>query len=72
MSFNLLGKYYGHERHVNPGDTIVIQYENNNGEMISYSEEIRESFTITDAGIFEFVNEFGLDKGIGGYFGQKF
>jgi hypothetical protein len=71
MSFNLLGKYFGHERHVGPGDTVTIEYIDYKGERISYSEEIKKEFTITDAGIFEFENEFGLKCGVGGYFGEK-
>ncbi len=50
------------------GDVVNIIY---NGEQVcTYSVE--EDLYIDEFGIFEFRNEFGLTKGLGGYFGKRY
>ena len=74
MSFKLLGK--SSDQHftkceIFPGDTITLIYYRDDGEEVEYTKEIKSEFVLTDYGIFEFENEFGLTKGVGGYFGER-
>lgn len=54
-------------RFAGKGCTVKIK----DGDETILEEEIKEDMTITEYGIFEFKNEFGCKKGIGGYFGEK-
>ena len=74
MSFKLLGKssdQYFKKLEISPGDTITLIYYRDDGEKVEYTKEIKSKFVLTDYGMFEFENEFGLTKGVGGYFGER-
>ncbi len=49
------------------GDTISVW----EGNELLLEEAVTKSMHVTEVGIFEFEDEFGLTEGIGGYFGRE-
>lgn len=54
------------------GDTLGLYYTDDDGnEQEILREEIKDSMYINSAIIFDFENELGMKRGIGGAFGEK-
>lgn len=57
---------------MSPGDTLGLYYTDDDGnEHEVLREEIKEEYYVDSAVIFDFENELGMKRGIGGAFGEK-
>ena len=71
MSFKIL-KESDCDVNVWPGDMVRVIYEDENGiERVAVESEIDEGMHLNKAIVFEFKDEFGFEKGIGGAFGKN-
>ena len=54
------------------GDALQLTYtDEHDVEQYKKTFEIEQDVVVTHAGIFTFEDEFGLDNGIGGFFGEE-
>jgi len=55
-----------------PGDTLELIYTDDDGnENTALKVDIEKEYSVNSAVVFDFENELGMKKGIGGAFGEK-
>jgi len=65
--FKWLGRHSISPRHVCPGDKVTLMYHDE--EIMEC--DITEEYDIDEVGVAEFTDEFGVKRGIVGFFGER-
>lgn len=53
------------------GDRVILKYNDKNSQRTICDKEITEHMTADEAGVFEFEDELGMERGVGGVIGES-